>query len=79
MYYMTTLAMKSELLHHLNRLPTAMQCQVLQFTRSLEMTSLSGVPGSTLASFAGSIPLDDLRIIEQTIEEGCERVDLHEW
>ncbi len=76
---MTTLAMKSELLHHLNRLPAAMQCQVLQFTRSLEMTARAGVPGSTLASFAGSIPMDDLSIIEQTIEEGCERVDLHEW
>ena len=76
---MTTLAMKSELLHHLSRLPTAMQCQVLQFTRSLEMTARATAPVSTLASFAGSIPLDDLDIIAQTVEEGCERVDLHEW
>lgn len=76
---MTTLAMKSELLHHLNRLPAAMQCQVLQFTRALEKTVHAGIPGSTLTSFAGCIPLDDLNVMSQAVEEGCERVDLHEW
>ncbi len=76
---MTNLAMKNELMHHLNRLPAAMQCQVLQFARSLEMAARAGVPGSTLASFAGSIPLDDLKVIAQAVEDGCERVDLHEW
>jgi hypothetical protein len=76
---MTSLAMKSELLYHLNRLPTAMQCQVLQFTRALEMTTRSGVPGSGLVSFAGCIPSEDLDIIAKAVEEGCERVDAHEW
>ena len=76
---MTTLAMKSELLHHLNRLPTAMQCQVLQFARALEMTTYAGVPGSSLISFAGRIPQDDLIAITQAVEDGCERVDAHEW
>ena len=76
---MTTLAMKSELLHHLNRLPPAMQCQVLQFARALEMTTHAGVPGSNLISFAGCIPPEDLGVIEQAVEEGCERIDAHEW
>jgi len=76
---MTTLAIKNELLFHLNKLPTAMQCQVLQFARALEMTSQAGVPGSIMTSFAGCIPPDDLRVIAQTVEEGCERVDMHEW
>ncbi len=76
---MTTLAMKSELLHHLNRLPTAMQCQVLQFARALEMTTHAGVPGASLMSFAGCIPADDLSAIAKAVEEGCERVDAHEW
>ena len=76
---MTTLAMKSELLHHLNRLPTAMQCQVLQFARALEMTTHAGVPGSSLISFAGCIPPDDLSVIAKAVEEDCERVDAHEW
>ena len=76
---MTTLTMKNELLHHLNRLPTAMQCQVLQFARALDMTAHAGVPGSTLTSFAGSIPPEDLQVIAQAVVEGCERVDAHEW
>jgi hypothetical protein len=76
---MTTLAMKSEILHYLNRLPSAMQCQVLQFARALETTTHAGVSGSSLIAFAGCIPPDDLRIISQVVEEGCERVDAHEW
>jgi hypothetical protein len=76
---MTTLAIKNELLHQLNRLPTAMQCQVLQFARALEMTTHAGVPGAGLISFAGCIPAADLDLIAKTVEEGCERVDTHEW
>ncbi len=76
---MTSLAMKNELLHHLNRLPAAMQCQVLQFARSLEMAAAAGVAGSTLVSFAGSIPQNDLNAMAQAVEDGCERIDVHEW
>lgn len=76
---MATLAIKNELLHHLNRLPTDMQCQVLQFARALEMSVNAGVTGKSLISFAGSIPADDLTVIAQAVEEGCERVDSHEW
>lgn len=70
---MTTLAMKSEILHHLNRLPSAMQCQVLQFARALETATNAGVSGSSLIAFAGCIPQDDLSVIAQAVEEGCER------
>lgn len=76
---MTTSAMKTELLHHLNRLPVAMQCQVLQFARSLEMIAHSGVSGATLVSFAGSIPVEDLNDMAQAIEDDCERIDSNEW
>lgn len=76
---MTALAIKSELLHYVNRLPTAMQCQVLQFARALEVTTHAGVPGASLASFAGCIPQDDLGIIAQAVEDGCERIDSDEW
>ena len=76
---MTTLAIKNEILHQMNRLPTAMQCQVLQFARALELTTHAGVPGSSLISFAGCIPPDDLSVIALSVEEGCEREDAHEW
>ena len=76
---MTTLAIKNELLQRLNRLPTAMQCQVLQFARALEMTTHAGVPGAGLISFAGCIPPDDLGVFALAVAEGCERIDAHEW
>ena len=39
---------------------------------------LSGVPGQQLLRFAGAIPLDDIQLMRQAIEEGCERVDTNE-
>ena len=30
-------------------------------------------------SFAECIPPDDLSVIAQAVEEGCERVDTHDW
>jgi len=38
-----------------------------------------GVPGKQLLRFAGAIQKDDLQAITQTIEAGCERIDLNEW
>jgi hypothetical protein len=76
---MTSVAMKNELLHHMNKLPLSKQCQVLQFARALEMTGNAGVPGSALSAFAGCIPPDELSAISKAVEEGCERVDAHEW
>ncbi len=46
-----------------------MKCQVLQFARALEMTTHSGVPGSSLISFADCIPPDDPGVIAQAVEE----------
>ncbi|QOX78305.1 hypothetical protein FY034_04945 [Trichlorobacter lovleyi] len=76
---MTALALKNEFLQQMNRLPLTQQCQVLQFARALEMSSPSGASGSSLLSFAGTIPADDLAAMSQAIQEGCEQVDHHEW
>lgn len=76
---MTSLAIKNELIHHLNRLPVAMQCQVLQFARALETSTNAGVPGASLISFAGCILPDELGVIAQAVEDGCERIDAYEW
>jgi len=37
------------------------------------------VPGKQLLQFAGAIPLDDLELMRQAIEDECEQVDLNEW
>jgi hypothetical protein len=69
---MTPLALKSELMNQMNKLPITMQCQVLQFARALEMSTHAGVSGAGLMSFAGCIPPDDLEFIAQAVEAGCE-------
>ena len=76
---MTALALRNELLQQMNRLPLTQQCQVLQFARALEMSSHTGVSGSTLLPFAGTIPADDLAVISQAIQDGCEQIDHNEW
>lgn len=63
----------------LKTLPYEMQWRVLEFTRSLAVSVPPGVPGMQLLRFAGSIPPEDLKVMRQAIEDGCERVDSNEW
>ena len=44
----------------------------------LSNARIHGVPGQNLLRFAGTIDHEDLMIIEQTIKEGCEKVNLDE-
>ena len=45
----------------------------------LAAARIHGAPGHNLLRFAGTIDHEDLMIIEQTIKEGCEKVNLDEW
>lgn len=64
----------------LRALPQELQWRVLAFTQTLAPTAaLHGVPGHKLLSFAGVISRDDLTVMGQAIERGCEQVDVHEW
>jgi len=38
-----------------------------------------GVTGKSVCKFEGMIPPEDLSVISQAIEEGCEKVDPGEW
>jgi hypothetical protein len=62
-----------EVIEQLKGLPQELQRRVLEFTRCLAKSSPRGVPGSQLLSFCGSINPDDLRLMSQAIEDGCER------
>jgi hypothetical protein len=44
----------------------------------LSNARIYGAPGQNLLRFAGTIDHEDLMIIEQTIKEGCEKVNLDE-
>lgn len=68
-----------KVLEQLKALPYELQWRVLEFTRALAMSIPRGVPGQQLVNFAGTIPLDDLQLMHQAIEEGCEQVDADEW
>lgn len=76
---MATASIKNEIITHVDRLPSSLQRQVLEFTRSLDRKRLKGVQGKSLLSFAGTIPLQDLEVMTRAIEEGCEQVDENEW
>ena len=55
------------------------QKRVLEFIESLKSSAKRGVPGKNLLRFAGAIPPDDLFVMQETIESGCEQVNLNEW
>lgn len=61
-------------------MPYNLQKKVLEFTSSVEEAEpLKGVPGSVLLQFVGTIDKEDLRLMEEAIEEGCEKIDEDGW
>ena len=68
-----------KVVEQLKVLPYELQWRVLEFTRALAISIPHGVPGQQLLRFAGAIPFDDLQLMRQAIEEGCERIDANAW
>ncbi len=69
----------NEVVEQLKIMPEHLQWQVLEFARSLAKAEVRGTSGQQLLRFAGSIPADDLQIMREAIEQGCERIDVDEW
>ena len=63
----------------LKTLPHELQWRVLEFTRALALSTPHGVPGQQLLRFAGAVALDDVQLMREAIEQGCEQVDTNEW
>lgn len=68
-----------KVVEQMKELPQDMQQQVLEFTRSLALSSSRSVTGRELVRFAGSITEKDAAEIRAAIEQGCEQVDEDEW
>ena len=68
-----------KVVEQLKALPQELQWRVLEFTRALAVSTPHGVPGRQLLRFAGAISLDDVQLMREAIEQGCERVDADEW
>ncbi len=64
-----------KVVEQLKVLPQELQWRVLEFTRSLAVSTPHGVPGRQLLRFAGAVPIGDLQLMREAIEQGCERVD----
>jgi len=56
-----------------------LQRRVLEFARALAVSQPRGVPGRQLLRFAGKLTPEDAQIMRDAIEQGCERIDSHEW
>jgi hypothetical protein len=68
-------AIELELHAELKRLPPEKQQQVLEYARRLNGERRRGTPGKDPLWLAGTITPEDARLVEQAIEEGCERID----
>jgi hypothetical protein len=68
-----------KVMEQLQSLPYDLQRQVLEFTRALALSVPRGVVGKELLQFAGAIPRSDVDLMQEAIEQGCEKVDTDEW
>jgi hypothetical protein len=68
-----------KVIEQLQTLPHELQWRVLEFARALAASVPHGVSGKKLQGFAGAISPDDLQLMSQAIEQGCEKVDANEW
>lgn len=73
---MKTASIKEDLVAQIEKLPYDLQLRVLDFTKSLIP---KGVKGKGLLRFEGAITANDLQIMSETIERGCEKIDSDEW
>lgn len=71
--------LEREIRERIAKLRPEQQRQVLDYARSLGEAPSRGVPGKALLRFAGTIPADDLDLMERVIEEQCEQVDADAW
>jgi hypothetical protein len=69
----------NEITKKIMALPDNLQRQVLIFVDALQVSSMRGTPGKFLLEYADTISPDDLSLMRQAIESGCEQVDGSEW
>ncbi|KFD41545.1 hypothetical protein HX99_01060 [Peptococcaceae bacterium SCADC1_2_3] len=70
---------KEEILWEIDHLPLHSQKLVLDFARALRSTFNQGVSGRELLRFAGTLPPGEGELMNQAIEDACERVEQDEW
>jgi hypothetical protein len=61
-----------QVVEQLRSMPQPLQWQVLEFARTLISSKVKGVSGQQLLRFAGTIPIDDLQLMQEAIEQNCD-------
>jgi hypothetical protein len=56
-----------------------LQRRVLEFARALAVSEPHDVSGRQLLRFAGELTPEDAQLMREAIEQGCEKIDSHEW
>jgi len=76
---MTNTTLTQQIIEQLNRLTPDQQQKILNYARGLGRPR--GTPGKEFIERTKDIHIDpeDLRLMEQAIEEEFERIDLDEW
>jgi hypothetical protein len=70
--------LKSKIIEQIEYLSDEQKKKTLDYMYSLKGTDKQGVSGKNLLRFAGAIPEEELRLMEEAIESGCERVEANE-
>jgi hypothetical protein len=68
-----------KVVENLKSLPQELQWRVLEFTRALALSTPRGISGQQMLRFAGALPPEDVQLIREAIEKGCEQVNANEW
>lgn len=76
---MNTTSVEQTVIKYLKTLGTEEKKKVLEFTRLLSSSKIVGIPGKSLLSFAGSIDKKDLKLMQDAIDQDCEKVISDEW
>lgn len=76
---MATSTITQEIIEQVSKLSPELQRRVLDYARTLEPERVKGVSGKDLLRFAGTISKEDLQLMAQAIEEGCEQIDMDSW
>lgn len=77
---MVATTLEQQILESIRQLDDQQKREVLNFARALENRP-KGMTGEESIAFASPLHFDheDLRLIEQAIEEDCERIDIDGW
>lgn len=66
------LSIIDKVIEQLKAMPQPLQWQILEFAKKLVNSEIRGTPGKQLLHLAGSIATDDLQLMREAIEGGCD-------